>query len=89
MLLLQNSRSSACISRSVVPMYISSIISGDDLMSRLKVSAWKQFESRLTNALEAGAVGGKVLVGWQPRDCLLKSPVSLPRICHHFRSVSH
>ena len=44
-----------CVSRTVVPAYISSLICGDDIMTRLKVSSIKSFQSRVTDALEGGA----------------------------------
>jgi hypothetical protein len=70
-----------CISRSVVPMYISSIMCGDDLMSRLKVSAWKQFESRLTHALEAGA--GRKGLSW------MATPGLFTKVAGKFASSRH
>lgn len=52
-----------CLSRSVVPRFISSIVCGDDLIARCQSTALAEFRDKVLKALQSGAGKGG-LAGW-------------------------
>lgn len=47
-----------CISRSIVPKFVTSIVNGDDFIARLSYESMKELQQRMQDALKAGAGKG-------------------------------
>lgn len=60
-----------CISRNIVPKFISCIIHGDDVISRTQTSSISQFQQRMKKALKGGA-GKASSWGWMLNTGLLQ-----------------
>jgi hypothetical protein len=53
-----------CVSRNIVPRFITSVLNGDDLIPRVSPGSIENVQERVLKALKAGA-GGKIALGWK------------------------